>query len=188
MQMRDYLEQSSRTADAEPRIDLTIIETEHKLLHEMTNMAIMGLTGDFMKRTLFYRVHKGLDDYYSKELDRVNELSKAIDTTGEINFISDEINMIHAILGIQSELSELTEALVGAVTSGKRIDVVNVKEEAGDILWYTAMLLRAIGSSFEEAAQSNIDKLKVRYPEKFETHQAVNRDRAAERAALEGNA
>jgi hypothetical protein len=42
------------------------------------------------------------------------------------------------------------------------------------------------GSSFEEAADKVIAKLRARYPEKFSGELALNRDLVTERAVLEG--
>lgn len=46
--------------------------------------------------------------------------------------------------------------------------------------------LGPLGACYEDALDLNIAKLKARYPEKFTTEAAVNRDLAAERAVLEG--
>lgn len=46
--------------------------------------------------------------------------------------------------------------------------------------------LGSLDSIFEDVLDRNIAKLKARYPEKFTTEAAANRDLAAERAALEG--
>lgn len=61
-----------------------------------------------------------------------------------------------------------------------------VKEELGDILWYMAILMDVFGLTFEDCMEAVIAKLKKRFPEKFDEHQAVNRDLASERQALSG--
>lgn len=83
--------------------------------------------------------------------------------------ITDKKNaqMLHAVLGISGEAGELTDAIKKAVMYGKELDIKNVKEEAGDILWYMALLLNSVGSSFEEVMQLNHDKLEKRYPGGF---------------------
>jgi NTP pyrophosphatase (non-canonical NTP hydrolase) len=62
-----------------------------------------------------------------------------------------------------------------------------VKEEVGDVLWYLALVCRAAGISLEEAAQANIKKLQVRYPERFSPNSALRRDLLAERKTLENS-
>ncbi len=95
--------------------------------------------------------------------------------------------IIHAILGIASEVGELTDALKKHLFYGKALDRTNLKEEAGDALWYLAILLAACGFTMDDAMRSNIAKLQRRYPDKFDAELAQNRDLDAERAALEGS-
>ena len=103
--------------------------------------------------------------------------------TGEPSLFLSELD--HACKGIVDEAGELTAALKKGFIYGKPIDKVNLIEEAGDSLWYFAMLFRALGTSFEEVFDKNIAKLKVRYPDKFTSELALNRDLLAERRALE---
>mgnify|MGYP005990873815 CR=1 FL=1 len=49
-----------------------------------------------------------------------------------------KLNQLHCVIGISTEIIELMDAIV-------KKDDVNVKEEIGDILWYTANLERLIG-------------------------------------------
>lgn len=94
--------------------------------------------------------------------------------------------LIHALLGIGSESGELSDQLKKHIAYGKDLDLVNLKEEVGDLLWYCAVLLDEIGSSFDEAMEINIAKLKKRYPQGFTEEAAINRDVDAERVILEG--
>ena len=69
---------------------------------------------------------------------------------------------------------------------GKPIDWTNVIEEAGDLLWYLAVLARATNTPLEEIGRINIAKLQKRYPDKFTTEHAIHRDLDGERKVLEG--
>lgn len=75
--------------------------------------------------------------------------------------------VIHAKLGIDSESGELADAIKKCLIYKQPMDLENIKEECGDLLWYIALLLTATGFDMEECMQVNIDKLKIRYPEKF---------------------
>ena len=44
--------------------------------------------------------------------------------------------LIHACMGMQTETAEFTDALKKAIFYGKTLDVVNLKEELGYLLWY----------------------------------------------------
>lgn len=93
--------------------------------------------------------------------------------------------ILHAILGVASEAGEQVEAIEHTLATG-RFDAINLMEESGDTKWYLAMLLRALGFAWDEDERRNIAKLRDRYPEKFTTEAANERDLDAERAILEG--
>jgi hypothetical protein len=67
---------------------------------------------------------------------------------------------------------------------GSEIDWKHVREELGDSQWYQALLIDVSDTSFEEVQKLNIDKLRVRYPDKFDPEQALNRNLEAERKVL----
>lgn len=98
-----------------------------------------------------------------------------------------DMNILHGCIGIATESGELLDALKKNLFYGKPLDTVNIKEELGDVMWYVAILCRELDLSMEEILQTNIDKLKARYPEKFTEHNAINRDLGKERNILEGN-
>ncbi|MEK9152289.1 MAG: nucleoside triphosphate pyrophosphohydrolase family protein [Patescibacteria group bacterium] len=91
----------------------------------------------------------------------------------------------HAVMGVCTEAAELLDAVKKAKIYGKTLDRVNLVEEAGDCMWYLALLCTELGVSFEQVWEKNIAKLQARYPEKFTREQALVRDLAGERAILE---
>lgn len=94
--------------------------------------------------------------------------------------------LLHSILGILDEAGELAKALKKTIFYGKDLDVVNVAEELGDLLWYIALMANALDLSLEEIAEKNIAKLKVRFPDKYSDVCAAeeNRNRSSERKAV----
>ena len=109
--------------------------------------------------------------------------------------IADSIHpdIIHAIVGGITETAEMGEALVKALEDilharGDGIDETNLKEEAGDQLWYLAVLLKALDTTFTAEGRRNIAKLMKRFPDGFSEDNALVRDIAAERRILEGEA
>lgn len=93
--------------------------------------------------------------------------------------------LIHGMIGVCTEAGELQDQVKKHLIYGKRLDMTNVMEEIGDVLWYCALTLDAAGFTFEECMRTNIDKLRKRFPDKFTQEQALNRDLDAERKALE---
>lgn len=95
-------------------------------------------------------------------------------------------DLLHAAMGISTEAGELLDAVKKHLFYGKPLDVVNIQEELGDLYWYMSVLCEWLGCTHEELMERNIDKLKVRYPEKFTSDKAINRDLESERKVLEG--
>lgn len=96
--------------------------------------------------------------------------------------ITDEL---HCVIGMSTEVAELMDAFKKRIFYGKVFDEVNSKEEIGDIMWYISNYCRLKGYDLEEIMQTNINKLKIRYPERFTEELAEKRDLSAERGALE---
>ena len=69
---------------------------------------------------------------------------------------------------------------------GKPIDRVNLKEELGDVLWYVALAIDELGTSFDEVMEINNAKLAARFGDVFTSEAALNRDLETERKILEG--
>ena len=88
-------------------------------------------------------------------------------------------------MGLVTEAGEFQDMLKKHVFYGKPLDEVNLKEEIGDLLWYCAIALEALDTDFEAVMETNINKLKARYPEKFTEDKAENRDLVKEREILE---
>ena len=93
--------------------------------------------------------------------------------------------ILHAAMGCVTESGELLDALKKSTFYGRELDLVNVKEEAGDLLWYLAILFDELGTTFEEEQERVINKLKARFPDKFTEDKAFNRDLTTERSILE---
>jgi len=102
-----------------------------------------------------------------------------------------DIDMLHAMIGVTTEAIELLQNTISILNGRSAVkDYSNIVEEMGDIYWYLAVLQKATGISEEKVKSKNIMKLRARYPEKFTTDDALNRDLDKEAEALsdgEGN-
>ena len=85
------------------------------------------------------------------------------------------IQLLHGILGMSGEVGEIVDAFKKATLYDKPIDIENVKEECGDVLWYMSIVLESVGSSFEEVMKMNHDKLEKRFPSGFTERDARER-------------
>ncbi len=98
---------------------------------------------------------------------------------------ADCVKMVHYTDGLCTEAAELKDVFKKHIAYGTAIDWPNIKEEAGDLLWYLARICDDKGWTIEELMQLNIDKLKARFPDKFTQEKAENRDLVREREILE---
>ncbi|HXB10640.1 MAG TPA: nucleoside triphosphate pyrophosphohydrolase family protein [Bacteroidia bacterium] len=94
------------------------------------------------------------------------------------------IELLHAQLGMTTEVGEFTDALKRFLFYGRAIDRINVIEELGDLVWYIGLAIHAVDTTWGEVFTVNISKLKARYPKRFETDDALNRDLEKEREVL----
>lgn len=96
-----------------------------------------------------------------------------------------ELNLIHGILGLVSELFEKIELIRIEDT----IDPVHLKEELGDLLWYISLIASSQGIELKDVMESNIRKLALRNRNKgkFDLAGTLERELDRERAILEGD-
>jgi NTP pyrophosphatase (non-canonical NTP hydrolase) len=103
---------------------------------------------------------------------RLNSAAAKLENTVDIGGI------LNASLGLSGEVGEFNDMVKKWVFHEKPIDIVHARKELGDIMWYVAMMCYSFGWDLDEIMQLNIDKLKARYPEGFDTARANNRDTA----------
>lgn len=108
-----------------------------------------------------------------------NKMTLALAKDGEDilkNLTPEQANMWHMATGIGGEAGEIEDCIKKHVIYQKPLDVENVKEELGDLLFYMSNLMQSVGLSFEEVLQHNVDKLSVRYASgKYSNQQAQER-------------
>jgi NTP pyrophosphatase (non-canonical NTP hydrolase) len=103
----------------------------------------------------------------------------------QINNTVNDSRIIHSLLGICTEATEMGEALYDYLENQNDFDLVNLSEEAGDLDWYKAILSDTSGIPMETVLETVINKLKARYPEGFTAKAAIERDLTNEREVLE---
>lgn len=88
--------------------------------------------------------------------------------------ISDSDREKHALHGIVSEAGEI-HGLYQKVYQGHTIDKEHAKKELGDLMWFVAEYADANGWKLSDIMQMNIDKLKARYPQGFDSEKSLHR-------------
>lgn len=83
--------------------------------------------------------------------------------------------LLNGVLGLTGEAGEVSDLVKKGIFHEKGINLEHLKKELGDCAWYLAMICDACGFTLDDVMQTNIDKLKERYPEGFDTYRANNR-------------
>ena len=84
-------------------------------------------------------------------------------------------DLLNGCLGLSGEVGELLDEVKKIVFHEKDMDETHLKKELGDVIWYVAMFCFAMDWNLDEIMQMNIDKLKARYPEGFDTERSNHR-------------
>ena len=165
------------------RIPEGVTEIPEKYLAPLALALDVGImTGrafDDLKRALAYGADK----------DPVDIIRKLGDGHGEVpahlKLNPEQFRMLHAAMGMMTEACEFLEIVAANLRDGKPFDRAHILEELGDSSWYQAIPVNIFNLNWDQILQANIDKLRARYPDKFEAHRALNRDLTAERAILD---
>ena len=97
----------------------------------------------------------------------------------EVTDDADVPRLMTAAFGLSAEAGELVEIIKKILLQGKSYNednVIHMKKEAGDVLWYLSQLCIALDTTFEELMEINYQKLSARYPEgTFSVYKSENR-------------
>jgi NTP pyrophosphatase (non-canonical NTP hydrolase) len=83
--------------------------------------------------------------------------------------------LINGVMGLCGESGEAIDIVKKWLAQGHELDKEKLAKELGDIAWYLAETAYALDIPLEDIFQANIEKLKKRYPEGFDTERSVNR-------------
>ena len=83
--------------------------------------------------------------------------------------------LINGCLGLAGESGETLDMIKKWVFHENELDKEHLKKEIGDVMWYVAMICESAGFDLDDVMQTNVDKLKARYPEGFDTYLANHR-------------
>ena len=78
-------------------------------------------------------------------------------------------------MGLAGETGETVDIFKKHIYQGKDLDICDVIEEIGDILWYIANLCNVNKITMKECMESNVEKLRKRYPNGFSIKDALER-------------
>lgn len=83
--------------------------------------------------------------------------------------------LINGVMGLCGEAGEAIDIVKKHLAQGHELDREKLIKELGDVAWYLAETAYALDVPLEDVLQRNIDKLRARYPEGFDTKRSVER-------------
>ena len=184
MDLDTFVAEAIRT---ESKID-TVQVNELALTSTLQILIAMGNILDQMKKHIFYGKQYDMGAF-AFHMNTTEEALQTLATLTQSELTSDEhtfaVNprIFHAVVGIATESTELLEAL----DLHSDMDNVNLLEELGDIGWYSSIMSDELNIPLTTVYAAVIDKLKIRFPEKFDHQHANNRALDVERNNLESN-
>lgn len=105
---------------------------------------------------------------------QVNEYQKAAMAT--LNPALDKKDvLINSVMGLCGESGEAIDIVKKWLMQGHELDKERLVKELGDVAWYLAEAATALAVSLEAVFQGNLDKLRQRFPNGFDTEASVNR-------------
>lgn len=109
-----------------------------------------------------------------------DEYQKLAMRTCNLNLSNSKVSILfsdmlcHGVFGLASEAGEVA-GLIQKVYQGHEFDEEHMKRELGDCMWMIAEICTALDFSLDDIMQTNIDKLKVRYPSGFSVEASLHR-------------
>lgn len=89
--------------------------------------------------------------------------------------ISPDDHLFNGILGLAGETGECADLVKKCFYQDGRQIAHDLFDELGDVMWYVTEIASAMGWELEDVAKHNIDKLRKRYPEGFDSDRSLHR-------------
>lgn len=87
-----------------------------------------------------------------------------------------EVMVLWNATGLAGEVGEFVDHIKKGIFHRRGIDRDYAARELGDILWYVAALCTRLDLTLSDVMQTNIDKLKARYPDGYAHERSAVRD------------
>ena len=105
---------------------------------------------------------------------KINEYQELAMTTLNPELSKRDV-LINSVMGLCGESGEAIDIVKKWMAQGHELDKEHLAKELGDVAWYLAEAATALDISLEDIFKANIDKLKMRYPDGFETKKSLVR-------------
>ena len=105
----------------------------------------------------------------------INEYQRLAMTTLNPELDKKDV-LINGVMGLCGEAGETIDIVKKWLAQGHELNRERIISELGDIAWYLAEVAYALDTPLEDVLAGNIEKLKKRYPDGFDTEKSKNRD------------
>ena len=85
--------------------------------------------------------------------------------------------LINAVMGLCGESGECIDIVKKWLAQGHELDREKLAKELGDVAWYLAETAYALDLSLEDILRGNLEKLKNRYPQGFDSQRSIDREK-----------
>jgi NTP pyrophosphatase (non-canonical NTP hydrolase) len=85
----------------------------------------------------------------------------------DFEITDDEVMLAWNVMGLAGEAGELAEAVKKMVFHQHGLDREKLAKELGDVCWYVAAVASCLGLSLSDVMETNIEKLRRRYPDGY---------------------
>jgi len=83
--------------------------------------------------------------------------------------------ILNGVMGLCGESGECIDIVKKHMFQGHELDKQKLLDEASDCLWYLAEIAAGLEVTLDEIACHNVEKLKKRYPDGFDSDKSINR-------------
>lgn len=90
--------------------------------------------------------------------------------------IKKEDILVNGAMGLCGESGEVIDLIKKHLFQGHDLNKEDIIKELGDIAWYLAETATALDVDLEEVFIKNIEKLKKRFPNGFDSDKSINRE------------
>lgn len=104
----------------------------------------------------------------------INEYQKMAMTTLNPELDKKDV-LINGVMGLCGESGEAIDIVKKWLAQGHELDREKLAKELGDIAWYLAETATALDLDLEDVFAANIEKLRKRYPEGFDSQRSIHR-------------
>lgn len=101
-------------------------------------------------------------------------------TYPDFKITPEQVMIAWNAVGLAGEAGEVSDLIKKGIFHQQEIDLLKIKKELGDVMWYIAALCKCLNLTLEEVMQANIEKLVARFPNGYSPERTLIKTGAEE--------